>query len=77
MEPILLINNAGIDPSKTAKNLARLHCINKEGGGGPKNENPKKLTDMIERLWIGLGVPKGMARNYTKRSIHWGNVNHA
>jgi len=42
-----------------------------------KKEKPKKLTDMIERLWIGLGVPKGIARNYINRSIHWGNVNHA
>ena len=79
MQPLMLINNAGIDPSKTASIVKRLHCIDPSGDGGPKEkgEKPKILTKMIRMLMIGLGVPEKIVSDYTHRSRDkWSEVQH-
>jgi hypothetical protein len=79
LEPLILINNAGLDPSTAARSIARLKCVDVNGDGGPKGKTnvPKRLTDMVERLWIGLGVPKDTVTKYAKDSREWKYLNHA
>jgi ribosomal protein L24 len=43
----------------------------------PKSFKPKKLSDMVLRLWQGLGVPADICQEYAKESLRPCNICHA
>lgn len=81
MQPILLVCNAGIDPSKTNARMKQLPWIDPNGKDikdKPNgNDGPKKLKDMVQNLLIGLGISKDMVEKYITDARKWSRVNHA
>ena len=78
-QPVLLVNNAGMDPSKTAAMVKQLHFVDPNGTNLSqlsKKDKPKIVTDMIEWLWLGLGIPYSLVQRYIKDSSKWSGVNH-
>eukprot|EP00978_Attheya_sp_CCMP212_P009034 scaffold21264_cov42-Attheya_sp.AAC.3 len=71
----LLITQGGAHPNSTNQNVGRL--LDPELKDPPKSFKPKKLSDMIPRLWRALGVPKETCDEYVKKSMHRRNLNHA
>lgn len=89
MKPLLLVNNAGVDPSKKNSSIMkRMKCIDehawaehkkKAEAAGQKTEKevPKKLSPMIQYLWRGLSVSSKITEAYIQQSSEYSGVYHA
>jgi hypothetical protein len=72
---ILLISDA--HPSRTNDDVERLVLGAKANAATTAEFKPRQLSDMITRLWLGLGVPKEICDGYMKKSLHQKFLNHA
>ena len=73
----LVINRNGVHPNSTNAMVDRL-LRGVETSRTFRNElQRKKLSDMIVRLWIGLGVPKSICDQYLKDCQKEKNLQHA
>ena len=71
----LMINKNGLHPNSTYQYVQRI--LDPDVGPPPKSFKIKPLSDMITRLWHGLGVPKKQCEKYVKLSTQHENLNHA
>ena len=73
----LVINRNGVHPNSTNAMVDRLL----QGVGTTKSFQKelrrKKLSDMISRLWIGLGVPESICDQYSRDCQSEKNLQHA
>ncbi len=81
MQPILLVCNAGMDPSKPNSRMKQLPWIDPNGKGikdkRKGNDRPKPISDMLEMLLKGLGVNDEVVSKYCKDARKWAGLNHA
>jgi RNA dependent RNA polymerase len=70
----LMITKNGVHPNQTNDYVDRLLDPNRKPP--PKSFKIKPLSEMITRLWQGLGVPKALCDDYVKKSVKHQHLNH-
>jgi len=74
----LVINKAGLDPSIPNRMIGRLpHIDPKSPVACAKSFTPVVMSDMLLRMFIGLGVSKEITNTYHRRSRHQHGLEHA
>jgi hypothetical protein len=78
-ESFIVICKNGLHPNSTNEMVGRLLDPNgrKITKTFEKDLKKKKLSDMITRIWKGLGVPEDVIADYVKRSLRPTHLNHA
>jgi RNA dependent RNA polymerase len=72
----LLITSNGVQPSKNNYYVGRL--LDPEAKPpSTKSFKIKPMSEMITRLWSGLGVPDDVCQDYVKKSVRHCHLNHA
>ncbi|GFH61987.1 hypothetical protein CTEN210_18463 [Chaetoceros tenuissimus] len=64
----IVVCKAGVDPSKNAKQIAKLPHVDKDASGPAKSFEVKKLSKMLIRLLVAIGVPRKVVDRYVNRS---------
>jgi len=73
----MIVVSAGQHPSTVNRYIARY--LNSEKCNPPPKsfeKEIKKLSDMIQRLWQGLGVPKSLCQSYARNARSRENLKH-
>ena len=73
----LVINRNGVHPNSTNAMVGRRFQGVKTTKTFQKELRRKKLSDMITRLWIGLGVPESICDQYSRDCQSEKNLQHA